>query len=620
MGVKSAFSGLWWLVCKAWDWLDASRRGFFNLLWLALLILVVVSLATRGTPAVQDKTTLVLSFNGNLVEQFSGNAREQLMAQAQGETQKQTRLRDVLAVLDAAAKDAKITQVLLDLDSFGGAGLSGLHEVSAALQRFKTSGKPVLAYGDNFSQRAYYLAAQANEVYLHPMGAVMLEGFGRQRMYYKDALERLGVSPNLIRVGTYKSFGEPYIANGPSKAATEAEAYVYDALWSGFTADIEKARKLDAGSLAKGIDQADRLLAELGGDAAKMALQQKLIDGIKTRDEMRALLMERGAKDEKGHSYRHIAMGEYLAKTKPLPTQGPGVAVVVAEGEIRDGSAAPGTVGGDSTAKLIRQAREDDQIKALVLRVNSPGGSAFASEVIRRELELTQKAGKPVVVSMGDVAASGGYWISMSSDEVLADAGTITGSIGVFAMLPTGEKLMEKLSLHVGGYSTTWLAGGYDPRKGLDPRIASLVQSSIQHIYTEFTGRAAQARKKQVAEIDAVAQGRIWTGAQAQERGLVDRVGSLSDAIQSAAKRAKLEGTPRVSYIEKEPGRVEKLLESLGDVLAPSIVKAVRAELGLAPLPAVLEQAGQEFGFVSKLLEGQAPYTATVHCLCRAPL
>ncbi len=618
MGIKTLVSPVWWLLKKIWWVVDGMRRALFNTLLLLLLIALIWGLVSGGPKPLTDKSTLVLGFEGPLVEQFSGSARDQAMNQLQGIDPKQVRLRDVLTALDAAAKDARIGQVLLDLDGFSGAGLAGLHEVAGALQRFKASGKKVLAYGDNYSQRAYYLAAQADEIFIHPMGGVMMEGFGRQRLYYKDALERVGVTPNLLRVGTYKSAGEPYIANAPSPASMEAESYLYNELWNGFLADIEKARKLEAGSLARSIEQADKDLAAVRGDLAKLALQQKLVDGIKTRDEVRALLMQRGAKDEKGHSFARVSLGDYLARQKPVLPVGPAVGVVVAQGEIKDGSAAPGTIGGDSTAELIRQAREDEQVKAVVLRVNSPGGSAFASEIIRRELELTQKAGKPVVISMGDVAASGGYWISMSSDEVIADAGTITGSIGVFALLPTGEKLMDKLSLHTGGYTTTWLGKGYDFRTGLDARMASAVQSSIQHIYDEFTGKAAQARKKKVEEIDAVAQGRVWTGKQALERGLVDRLGSLDDAIQAAAKRAKLDAKPRVSYIEKEPGKFEKLLESLGSALAPNIAASVRAQLGFQ-VPAGVMQSQQELAMVSELLEGRKPFSTTVHCLCTAP-
>ncbi|HEY8880405.1 MAG TPA: signal peptide peptidase SppA, partial [Roseateles sp.] len=491
------------------------------------------------------------------------------------------------------------------------------------LQAFKKSGKTVYAYADSYSQRGYFLAAQAGEVYLHPMGMAMLEGFGRYRTYYKDALDRIGVTPHVIKVGTYKNFAETYTANGPSPATLESEGLVYGELWNGFTGAIESARKLEAGSIAKSIADLPALLAAVQGDPAKLALQAKLVDGLKTRDQMRELLIAKGAKDEESKSFRQVSLAQYLAYVKdagaPNKLQ-PGIGVVVAEGEIVDGDAGPGRIGGDSTARLIRKAREDEGIKAVVLRVNSPGGSAFASEIVRRELELTRQAGKPVVVSMGDVAASGGYWISMASDAVIADAGTITGSIGVFGMLPTAEGLMDKLSLHTGGVTTTWLAGGYDPRRPLDPRLQATVQASIDNIYGRFTGLAAQARKTTPEKIDTVAQGRIWTGSQALARGLVDRLGSFDDAMQTAVQLAKLEvkagEKPRLAYVERDLSRGERLLASLTDTLAPSMVSA----LGLDALPVPVRE---ELAVLKELArfsaQGQWDKAAAVHCLCGAP-
>ncbi len=622
--MKSFFSTLGWLFSKAWWLLDGTRRALMNLLVLLLIIIFVIAAMTRGPKPLSDKTTLVLKLDGNLVEQFSGSPREQLTAQAQGRSvPHQTRLRDVLAVLDQAARDDKISAVLLDVEELQGAGLAGLHEVSAALQTFKKSGKPVYAYADSYSQRGYFLAAQANEAYLHPMGMVGIEGFGRYRTYYKDALDRIGVSPNVLKVGTYKSFAEPYTANGPSAATQEAEGLVYGELWSGFTGSIETARKLEAGSVAKSINELPALLAAAQNDPAKLALQAKLVDGLKTRDEMRALLIAKGAKDDESKSFRQVSANQYMAYVKEAGTPNklqPGIGIVVAEGEIVDGDAGPGRIGGDSTARLIRKAREDDAIKALVLRVNSPGGSAFASEIVRRELELTRQAGKPVVVSMGDVAASGGYWISMASDAVIADPGTITGSIGVFGMLPTAEGLMDKLSLHTGGVTTTWLAGGYDPRRPLDPRLKAAVQASIDNIYGRFTTLAAQARKSTPEKIDAVAQGRIWTGNQALARGLVDRLGSFADAVQTAVQLAKLEvkagEKPRLAYVERDLSRSERLLASLTDTLAPSIATS----LGLDALPVPVRE---ELALLKELSQfsarGQWDKAAAVHCLCGIP-
>ncbi|WP_377159379.1 signal peptide peptidase SppA [Roseateles sp. UC29_93] len=623
MGVKRAlapigrfFGGVWWF-------LNGTRRVVFTLLFWVILIALIWAAAHGGKP-LQDKTTLVLDIRGEVVEQFSGSPRDQAIAQIKGEARAQTRLRDILRALDAAAKDDHIVQVALNLDQFGGATPAALHEIEAALTRFKASKKPVIAAGLAFDQRSYYLAAQATEVYIHPMGGVLIEGYGRYRNYYKDALDRVGITPNVLRVGTYKNAVEPYFANGPSPATLEAEGYLYDELWARYQTAIETARKLPKGSVQRAIDELPQRLKAAGGDPAKLTLAEKLVDGLKTEDEVEALLEKRGAKDEK--RLRQINLGAYVAQLPPkLPKPEGQVGVIVAEGEIVDGSAGPGKIGGESMSRLIRQAREDDKVKAVVLRVNSPGGSAFASELVRRELELTRAVGKPVVVSMGGVAASGGYWISMSADEVIADASTITGSIGVFGMLPTGEKLLDKLSIHTGGYTTTWLANGYDPRRPLDPRMAQVVQSSIEHIYADFTGKAAQARKKSSQQIDAVGQGRVWTGSQALERGLVDRNGLLSDAIASAAKRAKLGDDPSVRYVEPDRSAFDRLLTSMGDAAAPSLRGMVMHALGGIPaVPAPLREAQVDITWLAEQAEAgpagsKPPVRAIVHCLCTAP-
>ena len=615
------------LLGTLWGWVDGARRLLLNLLFLLLVLLVAVFWFKSGPPKLQDKTVLVLDLAGPLVEQRSGTARDQALQQIKGEAGAQVQLRDLITVLDAAAADPHIGSLLLVLDEFGGAGLPALHEAVAAIARFKTaSGKKVLAWSEHYDQRQYLLATAADEVLLHPMGLLRIEGFGRLRSYYRDAFDRLGVSANVIRVGKYKNFGEPFFANGPSPETREVDATLYDPLWLSYTSAVEAARKLPAGSVNQGITELPQRVAAAGGDLAKLALDSKLVDGLKTRDELRALLIQRGARDELSKSFRQVGFADYLARQKP-PSAGGAIGVVVAQGEIVDGEAGPGRIGGASTAELIRQARGDDKVKALVLRVNSPGGSAFASELIRRELELTRAAGKPVVVSMGDVAASGGYWISMSADEVIADASTVTGSIGVFAMLPTAEGLMAKLSVNTEGYGTTWLTDGYDPRRPLDPRLSDVVQSVIGHIYSDFTRKAALARKITPEQIDAVAQGRVWTGEQAKGHGLIDRTGSFSDALASAARLAKLEPGWRASYIEREPGRLTRVMALLGvqgDLAAElNQVLGPLARQAAGPV-ARLSQAVQpdwqhELGWLTGVVERRQPFAAVVHCLCSPP-
>ncbi len=605
-------------IVAFWGALDATRRFLFNLVFLLILVVVLVAIFSSAKP-ILPKTALVLDLKGSLVEQHSGSVRDTILSNVRGDARHSVQLRDVLTVLDAAARDPNIGSVVLILDDMDSAGLALLHEVGAAIDRFKASGKSVIAWGGSYDQRQYLVASHASEVYLHPMGMVSIQGFGHYRNYYRDALDKLGVTVNLLRVGTYKSFAEPYIGNGPSPAAKEADEYLYNALWANYTADVEKNRKLAPGTIDNGINALPKLMEEAKGDTAQLALTHHLVDGLKTRDQIRAMLIARGAPDAEGKNFRQIGFDDYLLRHRPKPF-GAGIGVVVAQGEISDGVAGPGAIGGQSTAALIRKAREDDQIKAVVLRIDSPGGSPYGSELIRRELELTRAAGKPVVVSMGNVAASGGYWISMAADEVVADAGTITGSIGVFSILPTADKVADKLGIHTGGTTTTWLADAYNPLRPMDPRFAQVVQSAINHIYDEFTTKAALARKTTPAKIDAVGQGRVWTGVQAKERGLVDTIGSYGDALKSAARRAHLSGDYRVAYIEREGTPFERLLTMFG--ASAKTVFTIQLNLGLLPqgLPAgAAADVTRDLAWLSDLGAGRKPFSAVTHCLCTAP-
>jgi protease-4 len=622
---RSPFSYLRRGFAFCWRMLDAGRRTILNLLFLAVLIALAWAIFGGGLKPLGPKTTLVLDLKGQLVEQSNANARDALVTSVRGgETLKMMQLRDVLMVLDTAAKDPNIASAVLLTDEMESGGQAMLREVAAGLERFKASGKPVVAWGSSYDQRQYMLAAHANEVYMHPMGMVLMEGFGRYRNYYRDALDKVGVTVNLLRVGTYKSFGEQYVANGPSQAASEAESYLNNALWDAYTADVEKARKLPQGQIMKNINDMPAQVEAVNGDMGKLSVSAKLVDGLKTRDEIREMMIKRGAPDMDGKSFRQVGFDEYLARL-PAKLSGDAVGVVVAQGEITDGTAGPGSIGGDSTSKLIRAAREDNNIKAIVLRVDSPGGSAFASELIRRELELTRAAGKPVVVSMGNVAASGGYWMSMASDEVIADPNTITGSIGVFAILPTADKVIDKLGIHTAGQPTTWLGDAGNPLRPLDPRFAQVIQGSINHIYAEFTTRAAKARKTTPEKIDAVAQGRVWTGAQAKERGLVDTLGSYPDALKSAAKRASLGADYRVVYIERETSKFDRLVDMLGGSAARAVAQAIGTQLNLGVAattglpPSAATGIAKDLGWLTELTASRKPFTAITHCLCESP-
>jgi protease-4 len=609
-------SGFYWL----WNAVDSTRRFTMNLIFLIVVVALLVLIFGGGVKPLGEKTMLVLNLDGVLVEQSAGNAREALMANLSGsDVHKSIQLRDVLNVLDSAAKDPQIAGAVLVMDEMGGGGQAMLREIGGAVDRFRAGGKKVVAWGSSYNQRQYQVAIHADEIYLHPMGAVVLDGFGRYRNYYRDALDKVGVTVNVMRVGTYKSFAEPFIANGPSQAASEADAYLNNDLWTRYTQQVEKARKLPDGALMKAINNLPELVKNAEGDLAKVSLQAKLVDGLKTKDELRERMLKLGVADPAVKSFRQVSFEDYLARLRPKLT-GDAIGVVMAVGEIGDGVAAPGAIGGQSTSKLIRMAREDSSIKAIVLRVDSPGGSAFGSELIRRELELTRAAGKPVVVSMGNVAASGGYWISMSADEVIADPATITGSIGVFALFPTVDKVIGKLGIHTAGQTTTWLGDAVNPLRPMDPRLGQVIQGAINHTYSEFTSKAAKARNTTPDKIDAVAQGRVWTGAQAKERGLVDTLGSYGDALRSAARRAKLEGEPRIVYIERETSRFERLVEFFGG----STAKVVSEQVKLALLPTgmplgVAKDVAQDLNWLNDLTTQRKPFMALTHCLCSSP-
>ncbi len=598
--------------------IDGTRRLVVNVIFLVLAAFVLaVFFSGNSRPRLQEDTALVVDIKGDVVEEFTGSAREAEFAEALGGESRETQLRDLVAAIDAAAADGHIARIVLLLDDMGHAGMAKLHEIAAALDRFRATGKTVVAWASSLDQRQYYLAARANEIYLHPMGSVLLTGFGGYRNYYHDALERLGVTVNVFRAGKYKSFVEPFTVNGPSREAMEADSFWLNDAWSVYTGEVEAARHLPAGTIGGLIDAAPARLAATGGNAARFALDEKLVDGLKTRDELRALMVQRGKPDTEHKTFRQVSADEYRAGLPETGDRARTVGIIVAAGTISDGNEPQGAIGGRSTSELIRKAREDDAVKALVLRVDSGGGSAFGSELIRRELELTRQAGKPVVISMSDVAASGGYWITTSADRVIADPATITGSIGVFGIFPTVDRSLEKLGVHTGGATTTWLAGAGDLRRPIDPRLATVIQSTIGYVYGEFLGRVSQARQIPREQVAEIAQGRVWTGRQARERSLVDDLGGLPLAVRSAASLAKLDAGYRVSYIEAEPKGWYRLLASLPTAATQAAIDGLglRGPAGQV-LRAVAGQARDDLGWLAYVPGSRG---AVVHCLCGAP-
>jgi protease-4 len=596
-----------------WNALNFTRLLVFNLIFVALLIGFLVAMF-GARPVLQPRTTLVLDPKGAIVEQYTIDPAQRALGNLAGEPPKEVQLRDLLRVIDAAAKDPRIERIALIPDEIGGAGLATLHEIGNALDRFRASGKEIVAVAGDLGQGQYLLAAHADRILLDPDGAVVLEGLASYRSYFREALDKLGVDVHLIKVGQYKSAAEPYVLNEASDAAKEADRYWMGGLWQDYLAEIASLRKIDASSIGEDIAHYDERVASQGGDLAKVALAQKLVDELATRADARKFLREKGvAEGEDG--FRQVDFKNYLGMLAPEVRApfGAEVAVVVAQGEIVPGDQPPGMVGGRSAAQLIRAARLDDRVKAVVLRVDSPGGDAYSSELIRREVAETRAVGKPVVVSMGDVAASGGYWIAMDGDEIWAEPTTITGSIGIFGLVLTIPETLAKIGVHTDGIGTTPLAGTFDIRRPLSPELESILTSAIRHGYDEFIGRVAKARKQTPEAIDAIAQGRVWSGSQAKERGLVDRLGGIDDAIASAASRAKLGSHYSVRYVEREPSAWERFLLSFGD--SSAMTKLAR-RIGFT-LPSAWLDRGEiaEIGGILETLKGKR-YAAFAHCFC----
>lgn len=542
--------------------LDSIRRVVFGGIAILILLLLFVAMIPTGTIRVENGVAMVLGPKGVIVEELTGSALERAVSNALGAPVMETRLRDLIEAVDGAAGDDRIRALVLDLDGMLGGGPSKLAEVGAALARFRDTGKPIVATADFYTRPRYYLAAHATEIHLDDMGAVFLDGYSSFRTYMREGLEKLGADWNVMRVGTYKSAVEPYIRDDMSPEAEAANLEWLGDLWSMYLDDVSAARGLDREALSRFADDLATPLRAADGDMAKAALDVGLVDAVGGRQTVVARLIELvGEGDD--HGYRNIDHDSYLAaKAKnPLADLGDAVGVVVARGTIIPGEAASGTVGGESTARLLRRARHDDTIKAVVLRIDSPGGSAFASEVIRREVEALRSAGKPIVVSMSSVAASGGYWIAMGADEIWAHPQTITGSIGIFSYFPTFEQPIAKyLGMRVDGVGTTSLAGRIRPDLPFPEEAETIMRLGLEHGYRQFTGLVGRSRGMSAEDVEAVAGGRVWSGIDAAEAGLVDRLGGLDDALASAREMAGAESDLPVRYITRRPSAREELL------------------------------------------------------------
>lgn len=608
---KSLFVGIW-------NTINFSRRLVLNILFLLILIFIIIGISNSGKsqPQVQDNSALVLNLTGTIVIQKTWvDPAEKFIQQAvgQGTDNPEILLNDLVKVIENAAEDDRIKTLVLKLDRFGGGGMDKLKAVGDALQAFKASGKPIYAIGNSYGRSQYHLASHADNVYVHPMGSLLMEGYARYGMYFKDALEKLKVSTHVFKVGTFKSAVEPYIRNDMSDEAKLANEAWLNELWRMFKEDVAGSRGFETTNFDETFESLLTKFEAVDGDFAKYALENNWVDGMRTYDEFNQEMIELLGQGKEENTYNSIGFNSYLKVVTPAfvlpPVDENQVAIIVAKGNILDGRQDPGAIGGDSTAELLRKARNNDNVKAVVLQVDSGGGSAFASEVIRREIDLIKEAGKPVVASMSSVAASGGYWISVSADKIYAEPSTITGSIGIFAMFPTFEESFGYLGINSDGVATSELSGIAVDRPLADG-YKSMIQMSIERGYKRFISLVARERGMTLEEVDAVAQGRVWVGTQALELGLVDELGSLSDAVAHAAQLAEIEDFKEI-YIERELSEDELMWANL-----LNNASALMSGLNVNYEPSALESIAKEFDKqATAMAKFNDPMGAYVLCL-----
>jgi protease-4 len=606
--VSRFFLGIWHVI-------DGARKLVLNLVFLILLFIVVMSyIDTEDTLIIQPDTALVLRPYGNVVEQYSGTPLDIALQQATQASRSETRLRDLVQAVRRARDDDRIVRLVIDPNYLWRIGLASLQEIEAAILDFKTSGKPVIALADNLEQQQYYLASMADEIWLNPNGTVWIDGFSSYRQFYREGLEKLEVEVNLFRVGEYKSAMEPFTRNDMSPEAKEANLYWIGGLWQQYLESVSRHRGIPLENLSGAINHFADGLDSANGDFAQYALDLGLVDQLVDRPQANHELAQLGAAGNGSEGFRQVDFENYLAITdlKNLPSSDRKVVIVVAEGEIVRGTQPQGLVGAVSFSEKLRALAEDRDTEAVVLRINSPGGEVFASEKIRREVQALQEAGKTVVVSMGDIAASGGYWIAMGADEIWALPSTITGSIGVFGVIPTFARPLAKLGIHTDGVGTTPLAGKLRLDKPLDPDLKRIFQHAVEGSYEDFIQLVAESRGKSREEIDEVARGRVWSGTQAMKRELVDKVGTLQNAVDSAARIAGMGTDYRVVYDEREISALETfLIEITGTVMA-------KAALGnsemLALRNTLLEDLLNDLKILSRSSTG---LNLAAHCLCR---
>ena len=555
------------ILSAVWRGITRIRLALSNILFLVMIAVVYFLYIGGAAEPLPEKAALLLNMSGTVVDQKSTVNPLQALISEPSPTDHEVLLRDVIEAIDYAAEDPAINSLVMELDSLMYVGISKSQEIIPALERFRESGKPIVAVGDYFTQDQYLLASHADTVITHPMGGVVLEGFSSYRNYFREALEKISVNVHVFRAGDHKSAVEPFIRDDMSPGEKEQTGRWLENLWGQYTTIVEAQRQLEPGAVNDYVNNFTLRLQSQGGDAAQAAMEAGLVDKLLGRNDSNDYLVELvGASNEEG-LYEAVVFERYVARKRPLTlgaAEGDRIAVVTAEGEILPGEQPPGTIGGDSLAQLIRGAVEADGVKAIVLRVNSGGGSMFASEIIRQQVLHARDMGIPVVVSMGSVAASGGYYIAAEADEIWVTPSTITGSIGVFAAFPTFEELLDRAGIYTDGVGTTKLAGSLRADRPLNPEVVAALNSGIEFAYNSFLQIVAQGRDMTVAEINPLAGGRVWSASDALEAGLVDSVGSLEDAISAAAALANVEDY-KVDYVELPLSPRDMILKQLAN-------------------------------------------------------
>ncbi len=602
-----------------WSWrvLNFIREFILNLFLIVLILAGVgiwLQVSSAGSSEPVQQGALKVDLSGVLVDKPSvSNRLNRISRQLLGSNSDRLQENSLFDVVDAirhAKTDKNITGIVLDLRDFAGGDQPSLNYVGKALREFRDAGKPIYAIGDSYSQAQYYIASYANKVYLSPQGTVDLHGFATNGLYYKTLLDKLKVSSHVFRVGTYKSAVEPFLRDDMSSEARDADGRWVGQLWQNFLNTVAANRQITPEQLFPGAAGIISGLQAVDGDTAKYALNNKLVDVLDSRAAADKELIKTFGWDKANNDYRNVSIYDY---TVPQSHQGQdgNIAVILASGAIMDGEESAGNVGGDTTAAQIRDARLDAKIKAIVLRVNSPGGSVTASEAIREELAAAHAAGKPVVVSMGGMAASGGYWISTPADYIVAAPSTLTGSIGIFGVINTVENSLDAIGVHTDGVATSPLAD-VATTKALPTEVQQLMQLTIESGYRNFVGLVAASRHKTPEQINAIAQGHVWTGSDAKSNGLVDALGDFDDAVAKAAELAKIT-TPQLSWYQDEPGMFDLLLNQMNASVQALLPATLKVWLP-APMLDVMSAMQQQPGLINHLNDPQNRYAFCLNC------